>query len=148
IEPATPIPAGEQILYGYSDNRLVFAEPVLKAEGIAIVVSHFSGYGAAKGFMGDVEEARKRIGGSAEERIISETQAVMQAAHQAEIRGETMPNLSYLLDPYFEQYEREVIKPRLAAAGQSCAAGRSAIITVLGYDRMRALLGYEDGNNA
>jgi hypothetical protein len=146
IEPATPIPAGEQILYGYSEDRLVFAEPVLKADGIAIVVPHFSGYGATKGFMGDVEEVRKRIGGSAEERIASEMRAVMQAAHQAEKRGEPPPRFGYPLQPYFEQYEREVIEPRLAAAGQSCAAGRSAMITVLGYSRMRALLGYEDDN--
>ncbi|HUH89460.1 MAG TPA: hypothetical protein VLZ76_02210, partial [Lysobacter sp.] len=104
IEPATPIPAGEQILYGYSEDRLVFAEPVLKADGIAIVVPHFSGYGAAKGFMGDVEEARKRIGGSAEERITSEMRAVMQAAHQAEKRGEPPPRFGYPLQPYFEQY--------------------------------------------
>ena len=144
IVPATPIPPGERILYGYSDNRLVFAEPKLGAEGIAIVVSHFSGYGAAKGFMGDVDEARKRIGGSAEERIASEMRAVMQAEHQAAQRGEPGGNLNALLDPYFEQLDREVIQPRLAAAGQSCAAGRSAILTVLGIARQRQLLGYED----
>lgn len=144
IEPATPIPAGERLLYGYSDNRLVFAEPKLGAEGIAIVVAHFSGYGAARGLMGDVEEARKRIGGSAEERIASEMRAVMQAEHQAAQRGEPTGNLAALLDPYFEQLDREVIQPRLAAAGQSCAAGRSAVLTVLGFDRQRQLLGYED----
>jgi len=147
IEPATPIPPGERILYGYSDDRLSFAEPVMDADGIAIVVTHFSGYGAAKGFMGDVDEARKRIGGSAEERIASEVRAVMQAEHQAAQRGEPGGNLSYLLDPYFEQLDREVIQPRLAAAGQSCAAGRSAILTVLGYARQRELLGYEDDSN-
>ncbi len=147
IAPATPIPPGERILYGYSDDRLVFAEPVLKSEGIAIVVTHFSGYGAAKGLMGDVEEARKRIGGSAEERIASEMRAVMQAEHQAAQRGEPPGNLAALLDPYFEQLDREVVQPRLAAAGQSCAAGRAAILTVLGYARQRELLGYEDDSN-
>ncbi|UNK58279.1 hypothetical protein MNQ95_04025 [Pseudoxanthomonas daejeonensis] len=147
IAPAKPIPAGERILYGYSDDRLVFAEPVLDAGGIAIVVPHFSGYGAARGFLGDVEEARKRIGGSAEERIGSEMRAALQQAHQAELRGEPFRGYSYLLDPYFEQFEREVIEPRLAAAGQSCAAGRSAIFTVLGYQRQRALLGDEDAGS-
>ena len=147
IAPARPIPEGEQILYGYSDDRLLFAEPVLGAKGIAIVVPHFSGYGAAKGFLGDVDEARKRIGGSAEERITSEMRAVLQQAQQAERRGEPVASYAYLLDPYFEQFQREVIEPRLAAAGQSCAAGRSAISTVLGYQRQRALLGYEDGDS-
>ncbi|MGY1408268.1 hypothetical protein ACW5EG_01600 [Luteimonas sp. A611] len=147
IKPAVPIPAGEQILYAYSDSRLVFAEPVLKAEGIAIVVPHFSGYGAAKGLMGDVEEARKRIGGSAEERIASEMRAVLQEAQQAELRGEPV-NLNALLDPYFEQMDQEVVIPRLEAAGQSCAAGRSAIMTVLDYARQRELLGYEEEGGA
>ena len=147
IEPATPIPAGERILYGYSDNRLLLAEPVLKAQGIAIVVPHFSGYGVARGLMGNVEEARKRIGGSAEERIHSEMRAVLQEAREAEMRGEPTQNLNALLDPYFEQLDREVIQPRLAAAGQSCAAGRSAILTVLDYARQRELLGYEDPAN-
>lgn len=144
IEPAKPIPAGEQLLYGYSDNRLVFAEPKLNAKGIAIVVTHFSGYGAAKGFMGDVEEARKRIGGSAEERIGSEMQAVLQEAKQAQLRGETVPDMTVLLAPYFEQMEREVIQPRWAAAGQSCAAGISATQSKLSYSRQRELMGYEE----
>src|SRR5690606_10235311 len=53
-------------------------------------------------------------------------------------------DITQRLEPYFEQLDREVIQPRLAAAGQSCAAGRSAILTVLGYARQRELLGYED----
>lgn len=144
IEPATPIPAGERILYGYSDNRLLLAEPVLKAQGIAIVVPHFSGYGVARGLMGDVDEARKRIGGSAEERIASQMRAVMQEWSQQAGPSELGQDITLRLEPYFEQLDREVIQPRLAAAGQSCAAGRSAILTVLGYARQRELLGYED----
>lgn len=143
IAPATAIPPGERILYGYSDDQLSFAEPVMDAEGIAIAVSHFSGYGAARGLMGDVEAARKRIGGSAEERITSEMRAIMQAARQAELRGEST-NLASLLDPYFDQLQREVVIPRIEAAGQSCAAGRAAIQTVGSYAHQRVLLGYED----
>ena len=146
IAPSTAIPPGERILYGYSGDRLSFAEPVMDADGIAIAVSHFSGYGAARGLMGDVEEARKRIGGSAEERIASEIRAVMQAWQQAEQRGEPVsPAAPHAqLEALFEQFEREVVGPRLAAAGQSCAAGRSAILTVLGFARQRELLGYGD----
>ena len=143
IAPATAIPPGERILYGYSDDLLSFAEPVMDADGIAIAVSHFSGYGAARGLMGDVEAARKCIGGSAEERITSEMRAIMQAARQAELRGEST-NLASLLDPYFDQLQREVVIPRIEAAGQSCAAGRAAIQTVGSYAHQRVLLGYED----
>lgn len=145
IEPATPIPAGEQILYGYSEDRLVLAEPVLKADGIAIVVPHFSGYGVAKGFMGDVKEALERIGGSAEERIYSQMRAILQLAQQAEQRGKPIENLAALLDPFFEQLYREVVIPRLEVAGESCAAGRAAAISLLSYLRQRELLGYETG---
>lgn len=150
IAPATAIPPGERILYGYSDDLLSFAEPVMDADGIAIAVSHFSGYGAARGLMGDVEAARKRIGGSAEQRIASEIRAVMQASQQAHQRGEAPPPLALhsQLQPLFEQFQREVVDPRLAAAGQSCAAGRSAISTVLGFARQRELLGYDDDSGA
>jgi len=145
IAPATPIPDGEQILYGYSDDTLVFAEPALDARGIVVVVPHFSGYGVAKGLMGDVEEVRKQIGGSAEQRIYSEIRAVMQAAAQAEARGETV-NLS--LEPYYEQLNREVIQPRWAAAGQSCAAGTLAMQSRLNYARELQLeLGHEEGDD-
>jgi len=143
IAPATPIPPGEQILYGYSDGRLALAEPVSGVDGIAIVVSHFSGYGAAKGLMGDVEAALQRVGGSAEERIASYMRAAMQKARQAESEGKPPVNRQVLLDPYLRQMEREVIIPRIQAASRSCAAARAAIISVLDFDRQRILLGWE-----
>lgn len=147
IVPAKPIPPGERILYAYSEDRLAIAEPVPGADGLAIVVTHFSGYGATRGLMGDVEEARKRIGGSAEERILSEMRAVLQELRQSEQRGEPRQNIASVLDPYFDQLQQEVVTPRLEAAGQSCAAGRSAIRTVLSYAREREMLGYEDSHN-
>jgi hypothetical protein len=43
----------------------------------------------------------------------------------------------------WRQYEEQVLKPRLAAAGESCAAGQLALQTVLGIERQRQLLGAE-----
>jgi len=60
------------------------------------VVTHFNGYGTVRGFMGDVEEARRRVGGSAEERIRSEMRAVMQQARQAGLQGEPAQDLAAL----------------------------------------------------
>ncbi len=44
----------------------------------------------------------------------------------------------------FDQYEKEVVEPRIAAAGESCAAGRLALQTVLGMERQKQLLGLSE----
>ncbi|MGH2606862.1 MAG: hypothetical protein ACRDG5_09755, partial [Anaerolineales bacterium] len=75
----------------------------------------------------------------AEARILSLAAAELARARQAG-EGVDMNALEYL----FGLYREQVIKPRLAAAGESCAAGRLAIVTVLGYQRQRQLLGLPD----
>jgi hypothetical protein len=50
-------------------------------------------------------------------------------------------DLATLFEEAFAEYEARVIAPRVAAAGESCANGRLAIETVLGYQRQRQLLG-------
>ena len=45
-----------------------------------------------------------------------------------------------------DDYDREVVQVRVAAAGTSCAAGRLAFETVLGVTRQKALLGFAEGN--
>jgi hypothetical protein len=46
----------------------------------------------------------------------------------------------------FGQFYEQVVKPRIAAAGESCAAGRLALQTALGYERQLQLLGAGDEN--
>ena len=62
--------------------------------------------------------------------------------------GEGNPNanadLMAALDYLLTQFREHVLKPRIAAAGESCAAGRLAIETVLSYGRQRQLLGMEE----
>ncbi len=45
----------------------------------------------------------------------------------------------------FAQFEEQVIRPRIAAAGESCANGRSALQTILAVERQRQLLGMGAG---
>ena len=63
--------------------------------------------------------------------------AEMVRARQAGESGPDMTAMEYL----FQLYRNHVIKPRVAAAGESCAAGRLAIETVLFYGRQRQLMG-------
>ncbi len=51
------------------------------------------------------------------------------------------PSDQNLLNDLFAQYERDVVQPRLAAAGTSCAAARLAIQTLIGVERQLQLLG-------
>jgi hypothetical protein len=48
----------------------------------------------------------------------------------------------------FAEYEEHVLKPRLAKAGESCAAGKLAMTTLLGVERQKSLLGFEEGTAA
>src|SRR5690606_18596973 len=143
--PVTPIPAGEQIPVSYQGTELTIARPVMESAGVEIEVPHFSGYGVAKGLLGDTEEARRRLGGSAEARIGSEINAMLAEAQQRERGGaEPDPEVGVRLQEYFEQYEAEVIAPRIAAAGNSCAEGRLAVDTYLSHARTLELLGYAE----
>lgn len=117
-------------------ERLGLALPDRASSALRAHVLHFSGVGVvrSKGLDADIEPVRQRIGGTAERRIQS---AVAEAIHRAR-RDQT---LAFLENGLLEQYMQEVVRPRVAAAGSSCAAGRLAIITVLGLDRQLQLLG-------
>lgn len=149
IEPASPIPVDEQVPITYQGTELTIARPVIGATDIQIEIDHFSGYGVARGLLGDVEEARRRLGGSAETRIESELNALLMEDRQRQLAGEDPdPDLWERVRGYFEQYEREVLDPRVAAAGNSCAEGRLAVDTYLGFHRTMQLLGFTDDDSA
>jgi len=150
ITPAQPIPAEEQILFGYQGeaNHLVLAAPIVSSTDIQILMDHFSGYGVTKGLLADIEPVRQRIGGDAEARIRSQIAESLQRERQRQLLGGEPDNsLWESFDPLFKEYEEQVIKPRIAAAGESCAAGRLAMQTVLGYERQRQLLGISEGSS-
>ncbi len=149
IDPASPIPVDEQVPITYQGTELTIARPVVDAADIQVEIDHFSGYGVAKGLLGDVEEARRRLGGSAESRIESELNALLMEDRQRQLAGDDPdPDLWERVRGYFEQYEREVLDPRVAAAGNSCAEGRLAVDTYLGFHRTMQLLGFHDDDSA
>jgi len=149
ITPSQDIPVEEQIMFGYqgAGENFALAVPVVSSSEIQILVSHFSGGGVTKGFLADVEPVRQRIGGDAETRLQNAAAAQLQRERQNQLLG---IEDSQLLDfeSTFREYEELVIKPRIAAAGESCAAGRLAIQTVLGYERQRQLLGISGNDDS
>ena len=92
---------------------------------------------------------RERLGGSAERRFQSLVGELLARERQKQQANEANSDSSALfsgLEGLFDQYQKEVVEPRIAAAGQSCAAGQLALQTALGFDRQKQLLGMEAGN--
>ncbi len=150
ITPAQAISIKEQILFGYAgpEHNLALALPVLASRDIKIQLLHFSGYGVTKGLLADIEPWRRRLGGSDETRIRNEISALVQAERQRQLLGgEPTADLTGF-QSLMQEFENRVVKPRLAAAGESCAAGRLAIETLVGIERQRQLIGLSQGNSS
>ena len=139
IEPAEAISADQLLPIGSEGGTGALYLPLidLDPDTIRLRLLHFSSAGVSKGLLADIEPVRQRLGGSAETRIQSLASAEMARARQA---GESGPDME-TLENLFQLYREQVLKPRMAAAGESCAAGRLAIETVLSYGRQRQLLG-------
>lgn len=146
IDPQEEIPVDQQLFFGYQGvgEDFALAIPEVNSSELKILIDHFSGYGVSKGLLADIEPVRQRIGGSAEKRIQSIIAEKIMAERQRILMGQEGEN-DLDLGGLFEQYDKEVVQPRLAAAGESCAAGRLALITVLGIERQRQLLGVNEG---
>ena len=144
ITPAEEFPLGEQIFFGYLEDGkdLILASPVVDSSEIQIQVQHFSGTGVTKGLLADIEPVRERLGGSAERRLDSAVAAETTRAWSAGASGETFIGALRALEEAFRQYEEQVVKPRVEAAGDSCAAGRLAIQTVVKVYLLRFEAGF------
>ncbi|KAF0108216.1 MAG: hypothetical protein FD147_2356 [Chloroflexi bacterium] len=151
ITPAQEIPIDQQIMFGYQGNGqdVILAPPVVDSREIKILLQHFSGAGVTKGLLSDTEPVRQRIGGDAERRLQSVAAERLGRERQAQLlgSGDESGGMSEFAD-LFKQYEEEVVKPRIAAAGESCAAGRLALQTLLGFERQKQLLGIESDGMA
>jgi len=146
ITPPNDLPVDQQLMFDYhgQGDDLILAIPVLDSKEIKIQVTHFSGYGVTKGLLADIEPVRERIGGSAERRLQTRVAEELSRERQRQLLGNTDGESSVDFPAYFEEFYSQVVEPRLAAAGESCAAGRLALQTVLGYDRQRQLLGISE----
>ncbi len=148
IVPAQPVPAGEQIAFGYlADGKdVIAAAPVLHTSDIKIRLLHFSGAGVTNGGTDGLSAIRQSLGGDAERRIEGAINHLLQVERRRQLLGETQeddPNVLTTVDKMLTQYEEEVVKQRIAAAGASCDAGKLAVQTVVTVGRSRELLGLE-----
>ena len=136
VSAAAPSPS-EQILFGYqgAGEDLSLALPDRATDGIRILLDHFSGYGVGNGLLTDLGPIRQRLGGTAEARITSALGEALQVEKQGGAKAD--------LGQYFQLFEDQVLKPRIAAAGSSCGNATIAIQTAADYDRQRQLAGLE-----
>ena len=147
IIPSQELPVDQQIFFGFAgeDENLVLAPPMVNSSEIKMQILHFSGYGVTQGFLADIEPVRARLGGDAEARLQSAIAEQLTRVRQEQLLGiEDSTEVDW--EGWFQQWEEQVIKPRLAAAGESCAASQLAIQTILSYERQRALLGMGEGS--
>jgi hypothetical protein len=144
IAPAEEVPLENQFMYQLNDDATEFGaawvDPV-KPEP-TILLDHFSGYGLANSTDPQRAAMLTKSAAAAEARIQSEAAALLSEERRQQLLGsEGDSAVAEIFDKYGKQYEEEVIKPRLEAAGASCAATQLALQTVLGYERQRQLLG-------
>ena len=143
IEPASDIPPDQVIPIGASgaDHSLYIPNLDPKSKALKLKLDHFSSAGATKGLLADIEPWRQRLGGDVEARLSSIIAAEFARQRQAVLLGQ-----DGTIDPAFWDYiektwKQYVLKPRLAAAGDNCAAGRLAIQTVMSLERQFELGG-------
>lgn len=152
ITPAVAIPIDQQVVFGYlhAGKDVIFAAPVVDSSEVKIKVLHFSGNGLTNGSQAAIDPLRERLGGDAERRLESQLNTALAHERQAQL-GYPEEGYEELDVQFFEellrQYEEQVVKPRIAAAGESCAAGALAVETVLGFERQRSLLGLDGEGN-
>ncbi len=150
ITPAAPIHVDEQIVFGYDGDGsdLIVATPVVDSAEIKIQVRHFSGNGVTKGLLADLEPVRERLGGDVERRLQNALNAELSRTRQRALAGleNDSAETAAAFEAIWSRYDEFVLKPRVAAAGESCAAGRLAIETVLSLAHMRGVLGLEAGD--
>jgi hypothetical protein len=145
ITPAEELAVDQQIFFDYlaMGNDVILALPVVDSREMKIKVLHFSGYGATTGTeAGNLGgDAGRRLSSAIGERLSLERERQLQGASQGDD-----PEQIREYEQAFREYEEQVVRPRVAAAGESCEAGKLAIETVLGLDRQLQLLGGRTGN--
>jgi hypothetical protein len=116
------------------------------SEILRLPLTHFSSYAVLlreKGLDSTLSAAdiRNRFAGNVEERLQSAAAERLAAARLREFLGEptTIEDLGFA--ELAAEFDEHVLKPRIAQAGTSCAAGKLAFQTLLGFMRQNELLG-------
>lgn len=150
ITPSKDVPVPDQFMYQLNDAATefgaAFVDPMAKAP--TILLDHFSGYGLAQATDPQRAAVLSKGAADAEARIQSEFASLLGKERQAQLLGgESDATIGDSFEAYSKEYEEQVIKPRLEAAGASCEAMGQAVRTVLGYERQRQLLGVQSSSN-
>lgn len=131
------------------DNVVSLALLEPESEPLRLALSHFSSYAvlfAEKGVDSKLSQAdiRNRFGGAAEERLQSAAAERLGKARMKALLG-IGDDLGWTdgMEDLFAEFEKNVLEPRIARAGDSCAAGKLAMTTLIGVERQKALLGQE-----
>lgn len=143
IVPATPVPAERRFPFWISEDGAVVAAALVdpSAEATTLLLDHFSGYGLANATDPQRAAMLQRQSAIAAERFQSRIAAALaKASHDG------VP-IDKVFGQYQDEYEREVLKPLLDAAGGSCEATQAALQAVLGYERQRQQLGVTAPSN-
>jgi hypothetical protein len=145
ITPATPIDLERQVMFEYlHDGRdVILASPVIDSREIKINVLHFSGSGVTDA---QIATDREILGAYAERQLQDAVNETMGYERQHSLLCDTCPPT---VDPgWYDEaaaaFDEQVVKPRVAAAGDSCEAGKLALNTVLGVGRQSELIGRLD----
>ena len=150
ITPSQPIPVNQQVLFGYqgAGENLILALPVKNSSEIKIQLLHFSGYGVAAEVnpsgvapVAGGAPVTMDLGSDADSRLEN------TAAEQAQNERRGSDNIAEQFLNAYQQYKEKVLGPRIEAAGESCAAGRLALQTILNVMRQAQLLGYDEIND-
>lgn len=140
-------PLGQQIPVTLNGAQNQLSLAALDTATPTFKLLHFSSYVvllSEKGFDASLSDVRKRIGGSEEQRLNSAAAEIVANERQRILRGQPPSDVWSQLAPLRKEFIDSVLKPRIAAAGSSCAAGQLAIQTLLGQERQDQLLGHEE----
>ena len=144
----TRMPIDQQLPFSWTGSGQAVALAALDPASAAIdlKLQHFSGWAIARhslGLSASLGGLRDRLGGSEEARMESAMAERLAAERDKAQQGSTDPGLlsSEQFAAYLAEYDAKVMRPRLAAAGQSCANGRLAMETLLKLARQLQLLG-------
>jgi hypothetical protein len=144
IAPSQPITLESQLFFGYHGDgqNMILAAPVSDSMDMKIRLIHFSGYGVAEVDINNMPDQQNQLGADTLDRIQS---LVAKYLEEERIRQrsrveDTLLTPDRLVD-LIDQYEEQVVKPALQAAGDSCEAGKTAIAALVELERTRQLLG-------
>jgi hypothetical protein len=146
IETVQNIPVENQILFGYlgEGKDLHLAAPGPDYPKIQVRVPHFSGFGLGSGIATDRANLLLSRAADHEVRLQQQLAQALSQERTRQLLGIENGGDPIDMNGFFESYYGLVVRPRMLAAGSSCANGKLAIQTLLSYERQRQLLGIGD----